>query len=127
MIFSNCTNLLKLDLSNNLLGFGDRQTQILDQFLLSLLTELDNPQHLDLSSNKFTDESLRPFIQYVFANEDCRLTHFNLENNHMFSNQAKRTLLKAYSMAPCKASILFKCGPLPFTESTLKHAFNTVV
>lgn len=62
MIFANCTSLIKLDLSNNLLGFGDRQAQILDQFLHSLLTELDNPQHLDLSANKFTDESLRPFI-----------------------------------------------------------------
>ncbi len=62
MIFANCTSLITLDLSNNLLGFGDRQAQILDQFLHSLLTELDNPQHLDLSGNKFTDESLRPFI-----------------------------------------------------------------
>ncbi len=63
---------------------------------------------------------------YVFANEDCRLTYFSLEGNMLFSNFAKRTLLKAYSLSPCKASILFKCGPLPFTESTLKHAFNVM-
>ena len=90
------------------------------------MTDLDNPQHLDLSSNRFTDESLRPIIKYIFANEDCRLMHFNLENNKLLSNQGKRTLLKAYSLAPCKASIMFRCGPLPFTESTLKHAFNTI-
>ena len=66
---------------------------------------------------------MRPFIYYIFANEDCRLTWFSLESNALFSNPGKRTLLKAYSLSPCKSTIHFRFGPLPFTESTLKHAF----
>jgi hypothetical protein len=96
---------------------------IIDQFLNQLLTELDNPGHLDFSNNKFSDESLRPFVYYIFANEDCRITWFSLENNPLYSNPGKRTLLKAYSLSPCKSTIHFRFGPLPFSESTLKHAF----
>ena len=88
-----------------------------------MLTELDNPQYLDLNDNKFTDESMPAFVKYVFANEECRLNYFSLENNP-FTSYGKRTLLKAYSLSANKASIQFKCGPLPFSESTLKHAFN---
>lgn len=96
---------------------------IIDQFLNQLLTELDNPGYLDFSNNKFSDESLRPFVYYIFANEDCRITWFSLEHNPLYSNPAKRTLLKAYSLSPCKSTIHFRFGPLPFSESTLKHAF----
>ena len=81
------------------------------------------PLTLDLSHNKFTDESLYAFVKYVFANEDCRLKYFSLEGNALFSNYAKRTLLKAYSLSPNKAKMQFKFGPLPMTESTLRHAF----
>ena len=76
-----------------------------------------------MSFNKFTDESLYAFIKYIFANEECHLMYFSLEENSLFSTFGKRTLLKAYSLSPNKSTIHFKCGPLPFTESTLKHAF----
>ena len=87
------------------------------------MTELEQPQYLDLSDNKLSDESLLPICKYIFANEDCKLLLFNLENNS-FTSYGKRTLLKAYSLCPNKQTIQFKCGPLPFTEGTLKHAFN---
>ena len=66
-------------------------------FLNQLLTELDNPLHLNLSDNKFGDESLPAFVKYLFANEDCRLNFLSLDNNP-FSPYGKRTLLKAYSL-----------------------------
>jgi|LauGreDrversion4_2_1035121.scaffolds.fasta_scaffold19953_4 hypothetical protein len=90
-----------------------------------MLTELDKPVHLDLSMNKFTDESIYPFVKYLFANEDCQLNFFSLEHNSLFSNYGKRTLLKAYALSPNKASIHFRLSPLPCTDSTLKHAFTT--
>ena len=70
-----------------------------------MLTELDHPSHLDLSSNKFTDESIYAFAKYIFANEDCRLTYFSLEDNTLLTNFGKRTLLKAYSLSPNKSTI----------------------
>ena len=92
-------------------------------FLLHLLTELDNPQHLDLSNNKFGDQSVAAFAKYIFANEECRLLHVNLEDN-AFSSFGKRTLLKAYSLCAHRQQLQFKLGPLPLTEATLKLAFN---
>lgn len=93
-------------------------------FLNAFFTELDCPLHLDLSCNKFTDEAVYPFVKYIMANEECRLTFFSLEGNLMLSNFGKRTLLKAFSLSPHKQSLNFRLGPLPFSESTLKHAFN---
>lgn len=49
-----------------------------------MMTELDNPKHLDFSENKFSDESLPAIVKYIFANDECPLLHFNIENN-MFS------------------------------------------
>ena len=69
-----------------------------------MLTELDNPQVLDLTSNKFTDESLPAFVKFIFANEECRLHLFSLENNP-FSSFGKRTLLKGYSLCSNKSKI----------------------
>ncbi len=122
-VFTNCPMISRLTLSGNLLGQGSGQQGAVDQFLLQFLTELDSPQYLDLSDNKLSDESLHPICKYIFANEDCKLLLFNLENNN-FTSFGKRTLLKAYSLCPNKLTIQFKCGPLPFTEGTLKHAFN---
>lgn len=89
-----------------------------------MLSELENPMHLDLSLNKFTDESLYPFVKYIFANEDCRLKYFSLDENHLFTSYGKRTLLKAYSLSPNKSAIHFRLSPLPCTDSTIKHAFT---
>ena len=89
-----------------------------------MLTELDNPVHLDLSLNKFTDESIYPFVKYIFANEECRLKYFSLEQNQLFSAYGKRTLLKGYALSPNKAAIHFRLSPLPFTDSTLRQAFT---
>ena len=125
IIFANCNQITKVLLSNNLFGQGVGQLDAIDQFLNQMLTELDHPSHLDLSSNKFTDESLRAFVKYIFANEECHLTFFSLEDNALFSTYGKRTLLKCYSLSPIKSQIHFRCGPLPFTESTLKHAWVT--
>ena len=123
IVLSNCPYLTKINLSNNLLGSGGGQAQALEIFFTHLLTELDNPQSLDLSDNQFTDESLAPIVKFIFANEECRLQFFNLENNQ-FSSFGKRTLLKGYSLCANKSSLQFKCGPMPLTEATLKHAFN---
>jgi hypothetical protein len=49
-----------------------------DIFLHSMMCELDKPEHLDFSDNYFTDESLFPFIKYVFANEESKLKYFDL-------------------------------------------------
>ena len=124
VIFSGCPTIQKINLQNNLLGQGQGQLQAIDLFLSQMLTELDNPVHLDLSVNKFTDESIYPFVKYIFANEECRLKYFSLEQNNLFSAYGKRTLLKGYSLSPNKAAIHFRLSPLPFTDSTLKHAFS---
>ena len=87
-----------------------------------MFTELDNPLHLDLSYNKFSDESLQPFIQYIFANEGSHLNYLNLSNN-LFSNYGKRTLLVGYARSQNKSALQFKCGPLPLAENTIKLAF----
>lgn len=86
-----------------------------------MFTELENPMHLDFTDNKFTDESLPAFVKYIFANEDCRLNFLSLENN-LFTSYGKRTLVKAFSLSNNKMN--FKCGPLPFNEAAIKHAFN---
>lgn len=124
VIFSGCPTIQKINLQNNLLGQGQGQLQAIDLFLNQMLTELDNPVHLDLSMNKFTDESIYPFVKYIFANEECRMKYFSLEQNQLFSSYGKRTLLKAYSLSPNKAAIHFRLSPLPFSDSTIKQAFT---
>lgn len=63
-------------------------------------------------------------IKYIFANHECKLEHFNLENNRL-SPFASRTVLKAYSISPNRASINFKFGPLPLSLENLRAGFIT--
>jgi hypothetical protein len=125
VVFANCPAIQRVNLQNNLLGQGFGQLQAIDMFLNSLFSELDAPLHLDLSCNKFTDEGVYAFVKYVMANEECRLTFFSLEENPLLTNFGLRTLLKAYSLSPHRTALNFRLGPLPFTENTLKHAFNS--
>lgn len=63
-------------------------------------------------------------IKYIFANHECKLGHFNLENNRL-SPFASRTVLKAYSISPNRGSIVFKFGPLPLSLENLRAGFVT--
>lgn len=87
-----------------------------------MMTELDNPKHLDFSENKFSDESLPAIVKYIFANDECPLLHFNIENN-MFTQYGKRTLLKAYSLSVKKNIMQLKVGPMSLNEANLKIPF----
>ena len=84
-LFQHCQHITDVNLSNNRLGGGAQagggERDLVDGFLLKFFTELWRPRRLDLSYNSFTDECLYPVIKYIFANHECKLEHFNLENN----------------------------------------------
>ena len=127
-LFQHCQHITDVNLSNNRLGGGAQagggERDLVDGFLLKFFTELWRPRRLDLSYNSFTDECLYPVIKYIFANHECKLEHFNLENNRL-SPFASRTVLKAYSISPNRASINFKFGPLPLSLENLRAGFIT--
>jgi len=87
-----------------------------------MLTKLDKPRSLDLSYNTLSDECLYPVVKYIFANHDCPLEVFSLENNRL-SPYASRTLLKAQAISPNRDSIQFKYGPIPLGLENLRAGF----
>jgi len=127
-LFPACPHITDINLSSNRIGGGSQSSggekEPVDFFLYKLFTELQRPRTLDLSYNSLTDECLYPVIKYIFANHECKLEHFNLENNRL-SPFASRTVLKAYSISPNRASIAFKFGPLPLSLENLRANFVT--
>lgn len=57
-------------------------------------------------------------IKYTFANLECTLEYFNVENNRL-TPYANRTLLKAYSILK-RDTIKFRYGPMSLNLENLK-------
>ena len=91
VVFRENRQIRKLVLSNNLIGEGPREKELMTLFLENFLLELDSPQHLDLSYNRISDESLYPIVKYLLANTECHINILSLEMNSL-SNYAKRTI-----------------------------------
>jgi hypothetical protein len=127
-LFLVCQHITEVNLSNNRLGGGSQsgsgERELVDGFLWKFFTELLRPRSLNLSYNNLTDECLYPVIKYIFANLECKLEYFDLESNRL-SPFASRTVLKAYSISPNRASMVFKFGPLPLSLENLRAGFVT--
>ena len=128
-LFQTCQQIRHVNLSSNYIGGGQHsgsggERDCVDYFLCKLFTELQRPCSLDLSYNSLTDECLYPVVKYVFANHECKLESFNLENNRL-SPFASRTLLKAYSISPNRGTLGFRYGPLPLGLENLRAGFVT--
>jgi len=128
-LFQSCPMISHVNLSSNFIGGGQQaggggERDCVDYFLLKLFTELHHPKSLDLSYNTLTDECLYPVVKYIFANYECALDTFNLENNRL-SPFASRTLLKAYSISPNRQALAFRYGPLPLGLENLRAGYLT--
>lgn len=56
-------------------------------FLEDFLAELEQPEVLDLSYNRLSDECLYPIVKYLFANTESKILMLNVEHNN-FTNKA---------------------------------------
>jgi hypothetical protein len=122
LLFQARQQLTDINLSSNDIGGGSHSSgerELVDSFLYRFFTELQAPRSLDLSYNRLTDECLYPVVRYVFANHECKLEYFSLENNRL-SPFASRTVLKAYAISPSRESMVFRFGPLPLSLENLR-------
>ena len=110
-VFKNNKHLRKIILNNNEIAGINENTMTI--FLEDFLAELEQPEVLDLSYNRLSDECLYPIVKYLFANTESKILMLNVEHNN-FTNKANRTIAQAY-MYCTNINLKAKFGPLPLT------------